>query len=486
MDIYGKRGDGSVFVQDNAKGAVLPRESVVKEEYSGSIKVIESFKGQQSEIRQNLQEDDLAPDRPFSETLNAVNKDPRLNLSNETYVQMIIAKGFRVTCKNKTIEDDVMDWLNDMMFDEFLEDTVYSYCGVGNMIWEHDSTYTNWVEVPMPTIETLVRNNKGKIIYYKQRVNDRDLQLKPKNISHFKLTNVAQESFARGLHHSVLSRYENPDDNEIYDSPLIQMKKMEDAMPKIFNSYASPLMMFHFEDAGEQFIKTQADQLQKAKPGMKIVTDKKFDVEVFEVAAAGKFDSYIEHIQRDLIEPGSKFPLQFFNAGFTARAASESTESVLMRKVKRIQTRLANQVMMFMILPYIKFGLGKKIKRKDIQGFFDTPTKAEATIVDVLTSYRDNAITRSEFRKWAARNTTIDIDENDMEDLPPITSVTPTDQLQDTREEPKKVFDSEDEKESLQESVNELKQKLQIREELDSSDKRKNTKEILEFIRSIN
>ena len=473
------RGNGDVIMP---KGAVLPKNTSNDVPYEGSIKVIESF-NPKSEINVSDYESELSPDRPFIETLDAVNKDPRLNLSNETYIQMILGKGLRVTAKKESVADMVMEWLDTINFHETLEDGLYSYVGVGNLIYEKDPTGSEFLEIPIQTISSIVRDKRGNIAYYLQHVNNKDIKLKPQDVIHFKLTNVAREPFGRGLHHSVLADYTDPRSGDIYDSPLIQMKKMEHAMPEIFHSYASPLMMFQFEDAGEQFIKTQADALKKAKPGMKIVTDKPFKVETFEVNGNAKFDGYIEHIQRDLIEPGSKFPLQFFNAGFTARAASESTDSVLTRKVKRIQERLANQIKIFCILPYLK-KRGKNVKSKDIQVFFESPQKQEASITDIITTFRDNGIRRSELRQWLISNTNIPVNQDDMEDEAPITSVTPTNQLQDTRdkpkEEPEQITSIKD-----KETNEKLLEMVNLREELDRVEKRKNTEEIMNFIRGL-
>jgi hypothetical protein len=469
------RGNGDVIMP---KGSVLPKEANKTEKYEGTIKVIESF-NQKSEINQSDYENELSPDRPFIETLDAVNKDPRLNLANETYIQMVLGKGLKVSAKKENIADMVNEWLEEINFMETLEDGLYSYIGVGNLIFEKDPTGSEFLEIPIQTVSSIVRDKRGNIAYYLQHVNDKDIKLKPQDIIHFKLTNVAREPFGRGLHHSVLADYTDPRSGDVYDSPLIQMKKMEHAMPEIFHSYASPLMMFQFEDAGEQFIKTQADALKKAKPGMKIVTDKPFKVETFEVNGNAKFDGYIEHIQRDLLEPGSKFPLQFFNAGFTARAASESTDSVLIRKVKRIQARLANQIKMFCILPFLK-KRGKNVKSKDIQVFFETPQKQEATITDIITTFRDNGIRRSELRKWLITNTNIPVNQDDMEDEAPITSVTPTNQLVDNREPEQEITSIKD-----KESNEKLIEMVNLREELDNAEKRKNTKEILNFIRGL-
>ena len=468
----------------------MPKKRAKKDAYSGTIKVLETFNNK-SEVNQSDWQDELAPDKPFKDTLDAINKDGRLNLAIETYNQMILGKGLKVTAKNEKIQDMVNEWLDEAGFDEFLEDGIHSYLATGNWIIEKSPTYDEFVEVPITTVRSITRNAKGQIKRYVQHVNEKDIFFKPTELVHFKLTNVAREPFARGLFHSILSDYEDPRTGDVYDSPLIQMKQIEDAMPKIFQGHADPTVMFHFEDAGEQFIKSQADALKKMQKGSKIVTDKAFDVKVIETAGNSKFEGYIEHMQRDLLEPGSKFPLQFFNAGFTARAASESTDSVLIRKVKRIQVRLANQIKRNCIMPYLRTR-GKRIKSKDIQVFFESPQKQEASIDNVITSYRDNILRRSEARKWLIDNTNVKIDQTDMDDEPPITSVTPTDQMQDNREEPQEepkeepeTSDNDKEEKVFERVMTDLKNMVNVREELEAHEKRKNTSEILKFIKEL-
>ena len=136
---------------------------------------------------------------------------------------------------------------------------------------------------------------------------------------------------------------------------------------------------------------------------------------------------------------------------------------------------------------------GKRIKSADIQVFFESPQKQEATIDNVITSYRDNILRRSEARKWLISNTNIKIDQTDMEDEAPITSVTPTDQMQDNREEPKEIEPEEDKNTSVKKkeemvyerTMSDLKNMVNMRAELDAADKRKNTNEILKFIKGL-
>jgi len=462
------RSNGDVIYP---KSAVLPKKTVQKEEYHGSIKVLERFNNK-SEVNQSDWQDELAPDRPFIETLNAINQDPRLNLSNETYVQMVLGKGLRVTAKKEAVVDLINEWFDDIGFHESLEDGLYSYLGTGNWIVEKNPIGTEFIEIPIHSVSSIVRTKNGDVKYYVQHINNKDIFLKPEEVVHFKLSNVAREPFGRGLFHSILTDYTDPRTGDVYDSPLIQMKQVEDNLIEIIKGHADPTVMFHFADAGEQFIKTQADALKNMKKGSKIVTDKEFDVKIVESSGNSKFEGWLEHFQRDLIEPGSKFPLQFFNAGFTARAASESTDSVLIRKVRRIQERLAGQIKRFIILPYLRKN-GKSVKSKDIQVFFETPQKQAETIQEVITAFRDNIIRRSEARQWLINNTNVAVNQEDMADEPPITSVTPTNQMKDTSNNTQESYKDD------------LKMMLNIRDELDRVDKKKKTEEIFDFIRGL-
>ena len=247
---------------------------------------------------------------------------------------------------------------------------------------------------------------------------------------HFKFSNRHREVWGRGLFQSVAATRIIDGVNE--PSPITSMWKVENAMVKIFESYASPMMLIHFADAGEQFIEKQADAFKQAKPGAKILTDKEFDVKVFEVNPASKFDKYIEHLQQDVVEVGSQFPLQMFNAGFTARASSETTDSVVLRKIKRVQRRLSEQIKHEIIDPMLKMS---KIDpdKADVSVIFETESKFELSAEDIQKLFEKGTITRDEVRDYLKKNTIIDLDDTKDGDQPPITSVTPTNDLRNTQ-----------------------------------------------------
>ena len=407
----------------------MPRKKKV---YEGTLEVYESF--HKAEVEIGFGPEDSQPERPFGEMMDIIDHDPRLLLSLDTYIQMILGSGIKIKAKKKEIKTKIEDWFEDIRFDEKLEDGLYSYLGAGNMYFEKAPLLADIEEIPIDTVKAITRTRKGKLKKYILDVNNKKIELDPKDVIQFKFTNARREVFGRGLFHSIINKFTDPDTSEIYQAPIFAMKSVEDDMVKIFKNYASPMMMFHFEDAGENFIKNQADGLKKAKAGSRIVTDKKFDVEVFEANPNAKYDKYIQHLQNDIIEVGAQFPLQLFNAGFTARAASETTDSVIIRKVKRIQKRLAKQIKLDIILPYLK-GINKRVKPEDLDVVFEFEAKAELSAQDIQGLFEKGTIRRSEVRKYLAKHTPFEIDQEDMDDTPPITSVTPTNDMGETPEE---------------------------------------------------
>ena len=123
-----------------------------------------------------------------------------------------------------------------------------------------------------------------------------------------------------------------------------------------------------------------------------------------------------------------QFPLGFFNAEFTARAASETSDNILIRKVKRIQKKFAKQIRDFLIVPMLRHR-GKKIKPEDVLVQFEFESKSELSAQDVMLLFEKGGIKRGELRKYLNEKTIFDIDTDDMEDTPPITSVTPTNDM---------------------------------------------------------
>ena len=366
------------------------------------------------------------PEVNFEDLFYLNDHDARLSLASDTYVQLVMGSGLKIKTQNQKAKKKIEKWLKDTDFENRLEDIVHSLVITGNAILEKYPMMADVSEVDITTVKEIIRDDHGKVTKYIQEVDAVRHELDAKDIIHLKFTNRHREVWGRGLFLSVAA---NRLIDGVYESsPLESMWKVENAMVKIFESYASPMMLIHFADAGEQFIEKQASAFKQAKPGAKILTDKEFDVKVVEVNPASKFDKNIEHLQQDVIEVGSQFPLQMFNAGFTARASADTTDSVVLRKIKRIQTRLANQIKHEIIDVFLKFN---KIDpdKADINVVFETESKFELSAEDIEKLFEKGSITRDEVRNYLKKNTIIDLEDEKDGDKPPITSVTPTDQL---------------------------------------------------------
>jgi len=409
----------------------MKRKSVKTRKVPVHIKVLNessTFK-QDTEVREHGLYDSEPP-RPFSEQFDIIDGDSRLTISLDTYIQMVVGLGLRIKAKKKKIEKKLKEWFDDIEMNDRVEDGLYSYLGGGNLFIEVEpKTRSDFVEIPIDTMVGITRDKDGNVKMYHQRVNNKDKPLKPDNIEHFKFTNARQELWGRGMFHSIINDFTDPQTGVIYQAPIFAMKDIEDGLGQIIKKYASPIQMFYFKDAGPTFIEKQGDVLKKARPGAKILTDKEFTVTTFEVKGDAKFKEWIEHWQKNIIEPGTQLPIEFFTAGFTSRASAEVTDSVLIRKVKRIAKRFANEWKDRIVFPYAEKMI-KGIEKGDFELDFEFNEKLSLDIITMVTLYRDNAIRRDELRQALVNKTDLPIDQEDMRDLPPITSVTPTDDLQ--------------------------------------------------------
>jgi len=395
----------------------------------GHLEVInESFARQTSEVEVSDGIQNIQPETSFRNQLWYQQHDPRLQLSADTYVQLVLGAGLTIKIDNEKAQKILDEWVEEFNFEEKLEEGLPSYIGAGNLLFEHEKSWKGIEEIDLKTVIGVDRKKNGDIIKYTQDVNFKDNELKENIVTHLRLTGAGREVWGRGLFFSLVTQKELPIDGSIIPPTIESQMLIEDAMKRIFQNLATPIMMIWFKDAGEKFIEETKKDFKKVKPGARIITDKEFEVKIFEVDSRGKMDSYIEHLQKNNIEPGIQFPMGFFNADFTARAASETSDNTVIRKVKRIQKRLSRQLRDKIFLNVLR-ARGVKVKAKELIVMFEFETKNEITPQDVTGWFEKGVIKRSEFRKYIDKKTPFEIDRKDMEDTPPVTSVTPTNDM---------------------------------------------------------
>ena len=396
-------------------------------ESEGNAIVVEE--GIKSEVNFNEWSENTKPEVPFAKIFYLNDHDSRLYLASDTYVQLILGSGMVVSGKNQKAVTALEKWIKDNYIEEKVEDGCHSYVIVGNVCYELIRKGKKVVDIDEIDITTLTgakRDKTGMIHSYTQHVNDRDIEIDAKDVAHLKFTSRRQEMWGRALAQSIVTP--KTVNGKLIESSVEEMWKIEDSMVKIFKSYASPMMMIQFEDVGEDFIEDKQQEFKKMGAGAKIITDKAFKAEIFEVNPASKFDKYIEHMEKDVIEAGTQFASQILTAGFTARASSESASDIIKLKIKRIQRRFGLGLKKE-IFDKVLEGLGFNPKTVDIRIDFQFDSESVLSIQDVTALFEKGTIKRSEVRSYLSENTDVKIDMTDMEDTLPITSVTPTDKM---------------------------------------------------------
>lgn len=401
---------------------------------SGSAIIV--HEGVKTEVNYNEWSQNTKPEVPFSKIFYLNDHDSRLYLATDTYVQLIMASGIRISGKNQKAVKYLQEWIEDTFFEEMIEDGCHSYVIAGNCMFEllfKGKKFIGIDEVDITTMVGAERTKSGKVLKYIQYVNDKENPIDAKYIAHLKFTNRKQELWGRALAQSiVVPKVVNGREQE---SAIEEMWKIENAMVKIFQSYASPMMMIQFEDVGEDFIEDKQEEFKKLGAGAKIITDKAFTAKIFEVNPASKFDKYIEHWEQNIVEAGSQFASQMFTAGFTARASSEDTSDMIKLKIRRVQRRFGLQINKTIFDVVLKAG-GFKPENAKIKVDFPFEKESLLEIKDIIGLFEKQGIKRSELRQFLAKTTDLEIDLEDMDDTLPLTSVTPVDKMGDKPAEP--------------------------------------------------
>ena len=404
-------------------------DKIVIERIESSGEAIVFTEGVTSELDAARWSKETKPEVDFATMFYLNDHDSRLYLASDTYVQLILGSGMIISGENQKAIKSLQAWIDDNSIEEKLEDGAYSYVIAGNVIFELIIKGKKILDIKEVDITTMIgaeRTKKGIIKSYTQYVNDKEIPLPAKTIAHLKFSNRRQEMWGRALAQAIVTP-KIVNGKEI-DSAIEEMWKIENAMVKIFQSYASPMMMIQFEDVGEDFIKDKQQEFKKMGAGAKIITDKAFKAEIFEVNPASKFDKYIEHYEKNILEAGTQFATQIFTAGFTARASSESSTDMIKLKIKRIQRRYGLQLKRT-IFDLVLKGLGFNPEKVKLKVDFAFDSESVLTIQDVIGLFEKGGIRRSELRKYLKDNTDLTPDPEDMNDTLPVTSVTPTDKM---------------------------------------------------------
>lgn len=461
-------------------------KSILNEFWSGTI---EEVKKPSAKIVRNQFTKERPDKVTFERLMQMHDLTPQVQIAVSSYGELITGTEMQIATKSKDAQEFLEEWARRTNFYDKFEGVVATTLICGNALLEKLSgnDIEDVEEVDMTTIIDKKRDDVGKLEWYDQRQQSGNI-VKLKNTGdfiEFNLTNYSKQAWGRSLFYSLAV----PRTTGFRTSPpLIEILwGVEDAIGGMLLNNAYPITTITYPGANDEYLEKEAERWRRYKPGDKRVQKIKPEIEFFETQQGSKYTDYITHIEKT-IELGTQFPHDIMTGDFTSRASSETTETIVMKKVRGYQRYLSNKLKTE-LFDIILEQNGYNPEEEELEISFTTQNIIELEPEKVLKLFTDNVITLEEVRDWFATNTGMELTKQQMKQL--IADKELNQQLQQQDQQFKKKMDST--KESFkavlsekEKKIEELKEKLMLREQSEKKYERaKILKEITEDIKKL-
>ena len=421
-------------------------------------------------------------ERPESVTFERLMKyhdlTPQIQIAVSSYAELITGTEMVLTTEDQKAKDFLDEWVRRTGFYDKFEGLVATLLITGNALLEKldGANIEDVMEVDMTTIISKKRNDVGELEFYEQRQQAGQI-VKLENINdfiEFNLTHYSKQAWGRSLYYSLSVPRTT---GFRTTAPLVEVLwGMEDAMAGIINNNAYPITTITYPGANDEYLEKEAERWRRYKPGDKRVQKIKPEIEFWETQAQSKYTDYINHIEKT-IELGTQFPSDIMTGDFTSRASSETTETIVMKKVRGHQRYLANKLKTDLFNILLEQN-GFNPEEVDLEVSFTAQNIVELEPDQVLKLFTDKVISLKEVRDWYAANTGMELDDKEMDDLMAKADFQQTAKdLMKQRDMDKDVDQTKqdfgEKLKAREEKINELRQKLLLRE---SSNKYDNDK----------
>tara|TARA_R110002020_G_scaffold42971_5_gene125358 strand:+ start:1308 stop:2681 length:1374 start_codon:yes stop_codon:yes gene_type:complete len=347
----------------------------------------------------------------FERLIDYHDRTPQIRIAVASYSEMITGTDMNLTCKSEEAQKELTDWIRRTNFYDKFENLVTTLLITGNGILEKldEKDVQDVMEVDMSTVLSKKRDEYGELEWYEQRTQNGGLvQLGKGTLGkfiEFNLTSYSRQPWGKSLFYSLavprtLGNRTMP--------PLVEaMWGLEDAMVSIVMNNAYPITTITYNGANDDYLRQEARRWQEYKPGDKRVQKVKPEIEFFESAGNSKFTDFVSHIQKTF-ELGTQFPHDILTGDFTSRASSDTTETIVQKRVRGYQRYLANKLKHELFDP-ILINLGYDPDDEDCQIQFTTQNVKELEVEQVIDMKEKNNITLNEMREWIRTNIGIEL-----------------------------------------------------------------------------
>ena len=431
------------------------------------------------------------PKVPFERFIKYHELTPQIQIAVSSYSELITGTEMVLKTKGKEAQEFLDEWVRKNGFYDKFEGLVTTLLITGNALFEKlDKTGIDDVqEVDMSTIMAKKRDENGKTEYYEQRqemgkmvkLNDVDKFIE------FNLTHYSNQDWGRSLFYSLAIPRTT---GFRTTAPLAEiMWGMEDAMGGIYLNNAYPITTITYPGANDEYLEREAERWRRFKPGDKRVQKIKPEIEFFESQGSqSKFTELINHMEK-VFELGTQFPHDIMTGDFTSRASSETTESIVMKRVRGFQRYLCTKLKR-QLFEVILEQNGFNPEDEELEISFTTQNIVELQPDQVMKLFTDKVISLKEVREWFMKNTGMDLTDKELKDLIAQADFQKDAQMMmQQRDGDKKLGNAKQnfgkELKAKEEKINELQNKLLVRESSHKHDKVKITKEILEDLKNL-
>jgi len=330
----------------------------------------------------------------FDRLIDYHDRTPQIRIAVASYSEMITGTDMNITCNSEDAQRELDGWIRRTNFYDKFENLVTTILITGNGILEKldEKDVQDVLEVDMSTILSKKRDEYGELEWYEQRTQNGGLNKlgegKLGKFIEFNLTSYSRQPWGKSLYYSLavprtIGNRTMP--------PLVEaMWGLEDAMVSIVLNNAYPITTITYNGANDDYLRQEARRWQEYKPGDKRVQKVKPEIEFFESAGNSKYTDFVAHIQKTF-ELGTQFPHDILTGDFTSRASSDTTETIVQKRVRGYQRYLANKLKHELFDP-ILINLGYDPDNEDCHIQFTTQNVKELEVEQVIDMKREKAI----------------------------------------------------------------------------------------------
>lgn len=379
----------------------------------------ESYKIEEKHPTARIVKKEWDRERPLQVTFERLihyhDRTPQIQMPVSMYSEMISGTDLEVTCNSDEATELLGDWIRRTNFYEKFENLITTWLICGNALLEKldEHNIEDVMEVDMATIISKKRNEYGELEYYEHRtMNGQIARLGETSLGKFIEFNLApfsRKAWSNSLFHSLaiprtLGHRTMP--------PVVELIwGVEDAMGGILLNNAYPITTITYNGANDEYLKKEARRWADYKPGDKRVQKVKPEIEFFETQTGSKYTDYLDWL-KNTVQMGVQFPNEILTGDFTSRASSETTETIVQKKVRGYQRYLANKLKTE-LFDNILMQNGFDPDNEDCHVAFTTQNVIELETAQIKDLAGMGLMTKMEAREWLRNNTGMELPDDD-------------------------------------------------------------------------